>query len=99
MTNKAVNPELFDIIRTPVITEKSSMNSGKVTFKVHPDSTKTQIRKAVEAVFGVKVLSVNVINNKGKVKRFRGKLGKRNDTKKAIITLAEGQSVDIASGV
>ena len=90
----------YTIIRTPVITEKSSQGSeqNKVTFKVAENATKGQIKEAVEFLFNVKVTAVNTLNVKGKTKRFRGRLGKRADVKKAIVSLAEGQSIDIAAG-
>lgn len=90
----------YTIIRSPVITEKSSQGSeqNKVTFKVSEDATKGQIKEAVEFLFNVKVTAVNTLNVKGKTKRFRGRLGKRADVKKAIVSLAEGQSIDIAAG-
>jgi large subunit ribosomal protein L23 len=92
---------MYEIIRTPVITEKSSQASehNKVTFKVRKDVSKDQIKQAVEFLFGVKVTSVNTINVLGKIKRFRGRIGKRNDFKKAIVTIAEGQSIDMMAGV
>jgi len=92
---------IYDIIRTPVITEKSTMISdqNKITFKVSVDADKTAIKKSVEEIFDVKVTGVNTINQQGKIKRFRGKLGKRAAYKKAIVTLAEGQTIDILGGV
>lgn len=91
----------YDVIRAPVVTEKSTMASenGQVVFDVAIDATKPQIKAAVEALFSVKVKAVNTLVRKGKVKRFRGKIGVRNDVKKAIVTLVDGQSIDIASGV
>ncbi|HNQ92024.1 MAG TPA: 50S ribosomal protein L23 [Alphaproteobacteria bacterium] len=85
----------------PVVTEKSMMGSqhGQVTFNVAPDATKPQIKHAVEALFDVKVVAVNTVVTKGKVKRFKGILGKRSDVKKAIVTLAEGQTIDVGTGV
>ncbi len=81
----------FDIIRKPVITEKSMeiMGDKKYTFLVHPQANKVEIKKAVEAVFGVKVLEVKTMNSLGKVKRMGVHIGKRADTKKAIVTLTE----------
>lgn len=81
----------FDIIRKPVITEKSMgiMGDKKYTFLVHPEANKVEIKKAVEAVFGVKVLEVKTMNSLGKVKRMGVHIGKRADTKKAIVTLTE----------
>ena len=91
----------YDIIRSPVVTEKSTRLSeyNQVVFKVRLDATKPQIKAAVEALFDVKVTAVNTLNQKGKVKRFRGRLGKRNDVKKAIVTLEEGHSIDITTGI
>lgn len=92
---------MFDIIRAPVITEKATMGSehNQVTFKVPLNASKPEIKAAVEGVFGVKVTAVNTLVAKGKVKRFRGRVGIRSDVKKAIVTLAEGQSIDVTTGV
>ena len=101
-TKKSVNPAMFDVIRSPLVTEKSQVNlelHNKVTFKVATYATKQQIKSAVEAIFKVDVKKVNIVNLKGKVKRFRGIEGKRNDLKKAIVTLAEGQSIDTTANV
>ena len=89
-----------DIILSPVISEKSYglIEDNVYTFVVHPDSNKTQIKIAIEKVFGVKVLSVNTLNRKGKRKRTRTGYGKRKDTKRAIVTLAEGDRIDIFGG-
>jgi large subunit ribosomal protein L23 len=91
----------YDTILAPVITEKSTLLSehNKVVFRVAQDATKDEIAAAVEELFKVKVTKVNTLNVKGKTKRFRGRLGKRNDIKKAIVTLQEGQSIDIATGL
>ena len=91
----------FDIILSPVITEKSTQGSehNQVTFKVPLSATKPEIRAAVESLFKVKVTAVNTLRQTGKTKRFRGQLGKRIDTKKAIVTLAEGDSIDVTSGL
>jgi large subunit ribosomal protein L23 len=91
----------FDLILAPVITEKSTQGSehNQVTFRVPMKATKPEIRVAVETLFKVKVLAVNTLRQKGKTKRFRGQLGKRADTKKAIVTLAEGESIDVTSGL
>lgn len=91
----------YDIIRSPVVTEKSTMASeaNQVVFDVAPDATKPQIKAAIEALFSVKVKAVNTMVRKGKVKRFRQILGRRSDQKKAIVTLVEGQSIDIATGL
>jgi large subunit ribosomal protein L23 len=91
----------YDVIRNPVVTEKSTMASehGQVVFDVAIDATKPEIKAAVEALFSVKVKSINTLVRKGKVKRFRNQLGVRNDVKKAIVTLVDGQSIDISSGL
>ena len=91
----------YDVIRAPVVTEKSTMASeaGQVVFDVAIDASKPEIKAAVEGLFGVKVKAVNTMVRKGKVKRFRGKLGTRNDVKKAVVTLVEGQTIDISSGL
>lgn len=91
----------YDIIRSPVVTEKSTLASehGQVVFDVAIDATKPEIKAAVEALFSVKVKTVNTNIRKGKVKRFRNVKGVRNDVKKAIVTLVDGQSIDISTGV
>jgi len=91
----------YDIILRPVITEKATAASehNKVTFRVRNTATKPQIKEAVEALFSVKVTNVNTITTPGKVKAFRGFLGQRKDHKKAVVTLAEGQSIDLANGI
>jgi len=93
--------EMYDLILGPVITEKSTQGGehNQVTFRVRQEATKPQVKTAIEGLFGVKVKAVNTLNQKGKVKRFRGRLGKRNDVKKAIVTLEEGHSIDITTGV
>ena len=98
---KQVNAALCDIIVRPVITEKAmkSAENNQVTFVVSLDATKTQIKKAIESVFGVEVKSVNTLRQAGKVKSFRGKMGVRSDVKKAIVTLAKGQTIDVTAGV
>jgi large subunit ribosomal protein L23 len=98
MTDKLSN---YDIIRSPVVTEKSTMasESNQVIFDVAIDATKPEIKQAVEALFSVKVTAVNTLVRKGKLKRFRGYIGRRNAVKKAIVTLADGQSIDIATGL
>jgi large subunit ribosomal protein L23 len=92
---------MYDPILSPVITEKSTqgVEHNQVTFRVRREATKPQIRHAIEGLFGVKVKAVNTLNQKGKVKRFRGRLGKRNDVKKAIVTLEEGHSIDVSTGI
>ena len=91
----------YDVIRNPVVTEKSTMASehGQVVFDVAMDATKPEIKAAIEALFSVKVKSINTLVRKGKVKRFRNHLGVRNDVKKAIVTLVDGQSIDISTGL
>ena len=91
----------YDTILAPVITEKATLLSehNKVVFRVANDATKDEIASAVETLFKVNVTKVNTINVKGKTKRFRGIMGKRADVKKAIVTLAEGQSIDITTGL
>ena len=93
--------EHYDVIRKPIITEKSTMASenGAVVFEVAIDAAKPEIKAAVEGLFGVKVKSVNTSISKGKVKRFRGQLGKRKDTKKAYVTLEEGNTIDVTTGL
>ena len=92
---------MYDVVLRPVVTEKSTQGSehNQVTFRVARRATKPEIKLAVEGLFGVKVTKVNTLNMRGKVKRFRGRLGKRSDYKKAIVTLAEGQSIDVSAGV
>ena len=91
----------YDTIVAPVITEKSTLASenNQVMFKVADDATKPQIKEAVEALFNVKVKSVNTLVRKGKVKRFRGIRGRQRDFKKAIVTLAEGHAIDVTTGL
>jgi large subunit ribosomal protein L23 len=95
----AVTKNPRDILIAPVVSEKSYnlLDEGKYTFVVDPNANKTEIKIAVEQVFGVKVASVNTINRKGKARRTRNGLGKRKDTKRAIVTLREG-SIDIFGG-
>jgi large subunit ribosomal protein L23 len=91
----------YDVIRRPVITEKSTAASehNKVVFAVAPTATKSQIKAAVEALFKVKVVSVNTLNRKGKNKRFRGIAGRTSDVKRAIVTLQQGQMIDVTTGL
>ena len=97
----SAKPEQYDVIRKPIITEKATMASehGAVVFEVAMDANKPQIKDAVEALFGVKVKSVNTTITKGKVKRFRGRPGRRNDVKKAYVTLEEGNTIDVSTGL
>lgn len=96
-----VTDQLYSMIRTPVITEKASLGSqhGQVTFRVPLCADKAHIKKAVEGLFKVKVTKVNTLVSKGKLKNFKGKSALRSDTKKAIVTLAEGQTIDISTGI
>ena len=91
----------YELLRSPVITEKATLGSehNQVTFRVPLDASKPEIRSAVEQVFSVKVLSVNTLRQKGKRKVFRGRRGQRSDYKKAIVRLAEGQSIDVTTGI
>jgi large subunit ribosomal protein L23 len=95
-----VIPDPRDVLLAPVISEKSYglIDEGKYTFLVRPDANKTQIKIAVEKVFNVKVASVNTINRAGKRKRTRLGFGKRNDTKRAIVSLAAGDRIDLFGG-
>jgi large subunit ribosomal protein L23 len=100
MAKDQVDIRHFDVVRAPHITEKSTMASenNAVVFRVANDATKPQIKAAVEALFGVKVKAVNTIVQKGKTKKWKGVDYKRSDFKKAIVTLAEGQSIDVTAG-
>jgi len=91
----------YDIIRSPVLSEKSTVatEQNKVVFNVLKTATKPEIKAAVEALFKVKVTAVNTLVRKGKVKRFRGVVGQQSDVKKAIVTLAEGHSIDVSTGL
>ena len=91
----------FDVLLAPHITEKSTILSeqNKVVFKVALNSTKDEVASAVEAIYNVKVTKVNTLVTKGKTKRFKGINGRRSDVKKAIVTLAEGQSIDVTTGL
>jgi large subunit ribosomal protein L23 len=97
----SAKPEHYDVIRKPVITEKATMasESNTVVFEVAMNTTKPQIKEAIEAVFGVKVKTVNTAISKGKNKRFRGQPGVRNDVKKAYVTLVEGNAIDVSTGL
>jgi len=91
----------YDIIRAPVVTEKSTLGSehNQVTFQVAMDATKPEIKSAIETLFKVKVTGVNTLRQQGKIKRFRGIKGRRPDVKKAIVTLAEGENIDVTTGI
>ena len=101
MTNNKVDISLFDVLTSPLVTEKSTKQSehSQVAFIVRMDATKNTIKKAVELAFNVKVEAVNTLILKGKQKRFRGKVGQRGDRKKAIVKLAQGQTIDMTSGI
>jgi large subunit ribosomal protein L23 len=91
----------YDVIVSPAITEKTTMASenNQVVFNVARKATKPEIKAAVEALFNVKVKGVNTLVRKGKVRRFRGSVGRQSDVKKAVVTLVEGHSIDVATGL
>jgi large subunit ribosomal protein L23 len=91
----------YDVIVSPAITEKSTMASeqNQVVFNVARKASKPEIKAAIEALFGVKVVAVNTLIRKGKVKRFRGTVGMLSDVKRAVVTLADGHSIDVATGL
>ena len=95
------DPRHYDVLLSPVITEKATMASelNKVVFKVAGSATKPQIKEAVEKLFDVKVKSVNTLVRKGKFKAFRGIRGQQSDVKKAVVTLAEGHKIDVTTGL
>ncbi|GJE60127.1 50S ribosomal protein L23 [Methylobacterium trifolii] len=97
----SADPRHYDIIVSPVITEKATnlTEQNKVVFRVAPKATKPQIKEAVEKLFDVKVTAVNTLVTKGKKKIFRGLRGQRSDVKKAIVTLAEGDTIDVTTGL
>ena len=94
--NKTSNERIYEVIRSPLVSEKSTFISqfNYYVFKVSSNSTKMEIKNAVEKIFKVEVKSVNTLNQKGKKKRFRGKVGVRAGIKKAFVKLAEGQTID-----
>jgi large subunit ribosomal protein L23 len=95
------DPRLYDVILSPLITEKATMASerNQVIFKVATNATKPQIKEAVEKLFDVKVKAVNTLTRKGKFKAFRGRPGEQSDVKKAIVTLEEGHRIDVTTGL
>jgi len=97
----SIDPRHYDVIKSPVITEKATTASerNQFVFKVALDATKPQIKKAVEQLFNVKVKSVNTLIRMGKTRTFKGKSGEMSDVKKAVVTLAEGSSIDFTSGL
>ena len=92
---------MYEVVRGPIITEKATLGSehNQVTFRVAMDANKNEIKTAIEGLFDVKVRAVNTLRMKGKVKRWRGRLGRRVATKKAMVTLEEGQTIDISTGI
>lgn len=98
---KVTDLQAYDLVLHPVITEKATLASehNQVVFRVPLTASKPEIRAAIEKLFKVKVTAVNTLRQKGKVKRFRGRIGKRSDYKKAIVSLAEGQSIDVTTGI
>ncbi len=101
MAKAAIDTRHYDVIVGPHITEKTTLLSefNAVVFKVTGDATKPQIKAAVEALFDVKVVGVNTLTQKGKTKRWKGRPYRRSDFKKAVVRLAEGQSIDVTSGI
>jgi large subunit ribosomal protein L23 len=97
----SMDARLYDVIVSPVVTEKATSASehNQVVFKVRKDATKPQIKSAVEKIFGVKVKSVNTLIRMGKIKRFKGTVGQQSDVKKAVVTLIEGETIDITTGL
>ena len=102
MTRNSISKErMYEIIRSPIVTEKSTFVSeyNQVVFQVAINSNKKEIKEALETLFKVKVKSVNTIRQNGKIKRFKGTIGKRPDVKKAFITLEEGNTIDVSTGI
>ena len=104
MTKAAENmaqQDMYDIVRSPIITEKATRlaENNQVVFEVRKDATKPQIAASIEAIFKVKVLAVNTLTIKGKTKFFKGRRGRRSDYKKAMVTLAAGQTIDMSNGI
>ena len=93
--------KFYDLIKKPIITEKGTLlsNNSQIVFSIPMNANKTIIKQAVEKLFGVNVKKINIIISKGKTKRFKGKKGKRKNEKKAIISLEEGQKIDITTGI
>ncbi len=98
---KLTRERMYDLVRAPIITEKATNISehNQVSFRVPVDADKRSVKAAVEGLFNVKVTAVNTILVKGKLKRVRGRPGRRSDYKKAIVTLAEGSKIDVTTGV
>jgi len=91
----------YDVVRKPIVTEKSTMASetGAIVFEVNMNATKLQVKEAIENLFNVKVKAVNTLISKGKVKRFKGKLGRRRNFKKAYVMLEDGNTIDVTTGL
>ena len=98
---KVSKDRMYQIVIAPVVTEKSTLGSehSQVTFEVARDATKQEIAAAIQGLFDVKVVKVNTLRQVGKLKRFKGYLGRRAETKKAMVTLAKGQSIDVTAGI
>lgn len=98
---KPSKERMYELVRAPIITEKATLLSefNQISFWVPTDANKFEIKHAIEGLFDVKVTTVNTLRQKGKTKRFRGRVGRRSDRKKAIVTLAEGQSIDVTTGI
>ncbi|KUR76258.1 50S ribosomal protein L23 [Novosphingobium sp. Fuku2-ISO-50] len=101
MAKGAIDTRHYDVIVAPHITEKATLLSehNAVVFKVAESATKPQIKAAIEAIYNVKVAAVNTLTQKGKTKRWKGKPYRRSDVKKAVVTLAQGQTIDVTSGI
>ncbi|MDG1437000.1 MAG: 50S ribosomal protein L23 [Rickettsiaceae bacterium] len=95
------NKSKYDLIRSPIITEKSTIlgEQVKYVFEIAPAANKSSVKKAIEEIFDVKVKSVNTLNQVGKEKRFKGRVGRRSDKKKAIVTLEKDCTIDLAGGI
>ena len=91
----------YDLIRTPIVTENSTIlgEQRKYVFDISPFADKSSVKKSIEEIFDVKVKSVNILNRKGKTKKFKGTIGRRSDAKKAIVTLEKDYSIDLAGGI
>ncbi len=96
---KKIVASMYDVIRHPIVTEKAQLASeqNKVVFLIAPDATKAQVKQAVEALFGVDVVKVNIMVRKGKEKRFRNTIGRQNNRKRAIVTVGKNQQIDVSS--
>ena len=99
--NKGFSNKIYDLIKSPIITEKTTLlsNNSQIVFSVPMFANKTNLKKAIETLFEVNVKKITIVVSKGKTKRFKGKIGKRKNTKKAIISLEKGQKIDITTGI